>query len=328
MTKQTIYLNSSALKSSGNCFLALSRTLGATNAGIGYRSMDPMMAADWGTGFHRFAARYYSDGNYLEGLKEALKFVSSLPYELDTIHSEDMLKLVILGYVSEYQGENLQVCYDADRALKADEEVKYGKISKEEHEQKLRECSLIEQKFEYPFFEDEDYKIILFGVLDLICQYNTDICIMDHKTTTAKSPETYLEAYRLNPQMRLYKMVLNRMAKQSPNNAFLEDAKVVINGIFLSSKDRYRRSEPFEITEEEVTEFETSLTNYCKNFIYWLKHTPGMRDGLLTDVCNKPVYGRPCMYKDICGAPNRGTASALLDLNFLKRPYNPNIYDS
>lgn len=325
--KQIIYLNNSAISKFGNCNLALSRSVGAATSGMGYRSMEPMLAADWGTCFHKFAARYYSDGNYLAGLKEALAHFQSLPYEPDKLHTEEMLKLCILGYVSEWKGENIQICYNIEEVEKADAALLAGTITQSDHDAILRRSALIEQKFEHPFFEDEHYDVRLFGVMDLICQYNTEICIMDHKTTAAKSPDAYLEGYRLNPQMRLYKMVLNRMARLNPKNAFLADAKIVINGIFLTSAKRYQRSEAFDIKDWEVDETELMLTERVKQFIHWLRHNPTLRDGMITDVCNKPVYGKPCIFKEVCAAPNAATSSTLLDLNFIKKVYDPNIYE-
>ena len=188
--------------------------------------------------------------------------------------------------------------------------------------------ALVELKFEWPFYQDDELEIILAGTIDDICKHKHGTwAIRDYKTTSAGDIDEYLRGYRMSPQLLFYRYVMGRYAWAYPDSIFAELCKrncaCFIEGIFIRGKDKpleVKRSDMFQFTEADLNEFEILLTRKVERLVEMIKHEIPMREGLLNGACDAKFR---CPYFDLCAANDDTVRDHLLRRNFIIKPYDP-----
>lgn len=182
--------------------------------------------------------------------------------------------------------------------------------------------------FSIPFYEDEDYVVLLEGTIDQIGQIvGGCYSIGDHKTTSQYDEEAYLADYEMSSQLRFYLLSLKLMARKEPESVLGKigstNVGAFINGIFLKSKpaeNKYVRSEVFIFRDLE--EYEANLFLKVKQLLYALKHdTWHSREGILTGACEQKFSH--CQFWYVCKAADPKVAEILLKRDFIQKTYDP-----
>lgn len=192
------------------------------------------------------------------------------------------------------------------------------------------ERPLVELKFAWPFYQDDQVEVSLCGTMDDI-SYRTRGChiIRDYKTTSMGNPKEYLRNYLLSPQFLMYRLAVRRYAQAFPDSIWDEinklDTGCRVDGIFLRGKEKdaeFISSDVFFFQQEQLDEFEKLLYKKIHELLVHVKTgKPPLREGMLNGAC-QTLYGK-CMFFDVCHAPDQIAVEHLLHNNFKQEPYNP-----
>ena len=308
MNKLLVKVDASALKDS-SCMLRFYRTVVE-----GWREKLNSNDMEYGSAVHQFIATMKrTDGNFAIAVQETQKRWR-VP--------------MFVKPKKQYMTENhlLRTCMDFWQTWQAKDQfqtlVSNGQV-------------LVEQHFDWPYYEDEEMAIMISGTADDICKHQQGThAIRDYKTTSSFDSVQYLEGYQLSCQLRVYRLVVRWYAKKYPDSVWAEmDKKGVccfIDGIFIRGKDapvEFERSYMFQFKDWELEEFEEllhekvmALRDMIHTKLMFPKHTFA-RDGIITDSCSTK-YG-PCKFAKVCGMPDAESAQMFLTNNFIQKPYDP-----
>lgn len=190
---------------------------------------------------------------------------------------------------------------------------------------------MCEVRFAIPFKAYPHVDIILCGTIDKIVKFKRGAtAIGDYKTTATYKVDTYFEQYKLDPQMMMYRYVLEWFAKHSTGILAEIGSKRIgtfIDGIFLSkTKDtEIRRSPVMFYSDEDMQQFASMLDETCLKIAAWTfpdnKNKWPLKQGMFNGACTH-LYGQ-CKYFGICSAPDSEAAQAVIKNHYIVKPYDP-----
>jgi hypothetical protein len=162
---------------------------------------------------------------------------------------------------------------------------------------------LVEVNFALPF----EGETLLCGTIDLVAEYMGEKVIVDHKTTSSRYFDTYLQGFRLSPQLMTYVIAYQR--------TFGERLGAVINGIFLKSNGAadFHKSEIIHFTDEQLNFHLESMRQQAK-MLSGDSFPPNY------NFCSGK-YGL-CPYFILCSNPPENR-EFLEKAYFVRREYNP-----
>lgn len=202
---------------------------------------------------------------------------------------------------------------------------------------------IVEVKFAIPLLADDRNVIMLAGTIDKIAVKPNEHWpyILDYKTTSSWDTKTYLAAYALDPQLRVYAWALRYMYRYGKANpeyyqeltSALEqqvnfEAGIYggqIYGVFLNSQKqvKFERSKMFLFNDLTLDEFETMVKSVAQELLEVIttKHLT-LRTGIVNGSC-KGKYGKYCEFFNLCNAPDQEAIDYMIQNNFVSTPYNP-----
>jgi len=191
---------------------------------------------------------------------------------------------------------------------------------------------LVEVKFSYPYYCDDQFEVNLCGTIDDIAKHRAGcFALRDYKTTSVTAQEDYLHGYVLNPQLRFYGFYARLMARAYPESIWAEIARcgihACIEGVFINGADKreFKRSEVFPMRDADLDVFGRMLDKRIANLIEDIRESlKGQRilpDGIISNSCTG-IFGG-CKFFNVCSAPDVETGDMLLEKYFVQKPYNP-----
>lgn len=189
---------------------------------------------------------------------------------------------------------------------------------------------IVEAKFSYPYYADNDVEVLLCGTIDDICKHrHGTYAIRDYKTTSSGKKDEYLAGYNLSPQLLFYRLVLGYYARTYPDSLFAklaqQDVACFIDAIFLQGAAKpaeFKRSEVFVFKKAQLDEFETLVQSRILDLVKWVKaNVLPSREGMLNGAC-QTVYG-PCKYFAACIQSDDVGRQHVLNKYFIQQEYNP-----
>jgi hypothetical protein len=189
---------------------------------------------------------------------------------------------------------------------------------------------LVELKFSYPYYADDQVEVLLCGTIDDICKHkHGTYALRDYKTTSVYDKTGYLAGYALSPQLMFYKMIIDYYGRSYPDSLFGElsqkNIACFIDGIFLAGAAKpadFARSEIFVFKPEQMTEFEKLVNTAVMKLVADVKaNLLPTREGMLNGAC-QTVYGK-CKYFTACLQGDETGMQHMLNRHFIKAEYNP-----
>jgi len=189
---------------------------------------------------------------------------------------------------------------------------------------------LVECKFLYPYYADDQVEVALCGTIDDICKHkHGTFAIRDYKTTSSGKKEEYLDGYTLSPQLLFYRMIIDYYARTYPHSIFgqfsRQDIACFIDAIFLqgaSKAPEFKRSEVYVFRREQMAEFEKLVHKKVMELVEYVhQNVLPDRDGMLNGSC-QTVYGQ-CKFFGVCKQTDEIGRNHMLNRHFIQREYNP-----
>ncbi len=311
MEKTLVILDASALSNSA-CMLKLFRTVVQ-----GYTSKLNSNDIEFGTAFHKFRRIFRDKGeNGLAlGIKVAKEHFINTPSHVKSNKqylTPNFLMRICLEYAAKYVKDPFQVIRIKDNTE-----------------------ALLELKFAFPYYVDDDMEILIAGTIDELGKHSNGItCICDAKTTAMWDVKKYFTSYELSCQLRFYKWALLQYIKAYPNSFLAEICKdeigCMIDGIFYKGKDQeviYQRSDVMLYNDDkDMLEMDRLIRRKVNDLIITIINWRGnsifpLREGILIGAC-ETRYDL-CTFSRVCAAVDETTRDVMLDYDFIKKQYNP-----
>lgn len=187
--------------------------------------------------------------------------------------------------------------------------------------------ALTEVRFAIPYRIDTetDSEFILTGTIDALGTMESELCFADRKFTASWNYKEYLDNYVLSPQLKFYRMILDKVSRIYPETfGQFSNLPCFIDGIFISKEGRtFERSpELIRFSQAELYELECQINDYIDSIIENLKSNIWPRN---TTQCEASIFGA-CKFINACkkGALyGKETEEEVLEADFEKREYNP-----
>lgn len=268
-------------------------------AGLCHGDKDYKM--EYGTAFHKAMVSYYTNGSVEAAVQVAVAHLMDPTIFIPDGEWRNPAHLAncVMQYVAHYQKEG-----DLLRPRMTQD----GK-------------PMLERTFAYPFYSTARTDVLLSGTMDFLGHYNGYPVLVDHKTTALTQVESYLDGYRMSPQLMLYKIIHDRL--------FGGDIGCMINGVFLSraNKNTFKRRLFDNFGPTTLARFERHLSDtiidIVTRFEWLLDHPNEPLDALFPcnfTCCNKK-FGM-CEYLPLCSTDEVNLPS-VLQMEFTRRVYNP-----
>lgn len=193
---------------------------------------------------------------------------------------------------------------------------------------------LVELKFSYPYYADDQVEVLLCGTIDDICKHkHGTYALRDYKTTSVYRADDYLAGYNLSPQLLFYKMIVDFYGRTYPDSLFGEYSKrniaCMIDALFLKGASKpaeFKRSEVFVFEPTQVAEFERLVRQRIMNLVDYVKREVlPEREGMVNGAC-QTVYG-PCKYFGACIQRDAVGTELMLKRHYVQVEYNPLAFD-
>lgn len=259
----------------------------------------------YGTAYHKFAASYHSFVDYNISLVQALASYSRP--EIQAQIGKDWRTASHLRETIELYAEKYHPTNDPFQLLK-DSAGAY----------------ITEARFQYPYRRIGDYEIILCGTIDAPCTYYNEYTLCDHKTTAIWDSEAYLKRYKLSPQLKMYKFIVDKIADLYPTTfGMFKGTGAFINGVFIQREKReFRRSEVFHYSNAEMIVFESNLNRFIDYLLFCIQHGEFPKNDTM---CEASPYGL-CKFIEACMAEDVVSELIYLERDFTVREYNPMMH--
>jgi hypothetical protein len=292
--KYTIFLNASAYKITAcprRAFFILLAGL-KEKGGTSYKM-------EFGTAFHKFVRLLYMNADPTVAVKTAID------HYMPSAEFADWRSMEYL----------VQLCKDY---------IEYEKNTKFFTPELIDGMPALEQRFALPFYSSSIADYVLCGTIDMIATHPLyGKVIVDHKTTSVRTKDSYLASYEFSPQLAIYTLIATKLN--------LGVRAAVINGIFMSKGKpaEFLASGDITFTNRQLAELEARL----KKFVLTL-------DGTLTEYLSREadslalaLFPRDftqcegkwgmCPFTPLCRNDSYETVSALARDIFKAEPYNP-----
>lgn len=189
---------------------------------------------------------------------------------------------------------------------------------------------LVEMKFSFPFYQDDDVEVLLEGTIDDLCKHKHGThALRDYKTSSVTDEDAYLSGYALSPQLMFYYLVTSYYSRAYPDSVFAriheKGLSCFIDGIFLhgkSSPPSFKRSEVFSFPSQQMAEFERLVHRQVKALVAAVKENKlPDREGMLNGAC-QTVYGK-CKFFNACRQVDDISTQHVLNRNYIQTPHEP-----
>lgn len=328
MGKLTINLDATALGHSG-CIKDLYYTVigsldeqGQSLGGYKELTTDPSLI--YGVAVHKFIdVMYKTGGVYPTAMKAALQMFDLPKRESakkkwlsDPIHLKTVCYNVWSNYVESESSFSLIELPSKDKPTPASEIT-----------------------FKIKYYEDEQFIVNICGTIDKIGKFSGGCyAIGDWKTSSTWDNVGYFTQYQLSRQLRMYKLALRLMTLAEPDSVIgkIGATKVgcFIDAIFLSTKPndvKFERSEVFQISEQELDEFQLELDKTIQRLIVTIKSGYLAKEGILNGHCIKWQNATEknfvkCIFWDCC-RHGGNVEQVLLQRNFTQKQFDPLNYN-
>lgn len=291
--KKTYYVNSSLLSQSGACLRRVYNTAirGLTTRVAGYKP-------EYGNAYHRGLRKLY-EGASLEKCLTAVEvyYEKNVFCPVGEWYSLDHCKASFLHYYLKEQTKQSLRPFQIE-----------GK-------------SLLEVTFaDETFHETPDYRIVLVGTIDMVGIVERDgqslVAVIDHKTTGSRSPDSFLEGFRLSPQGMLYVSQVRKNFPMLGNPAFM------INGIFLSENKPpvFKQSRLFYFEDYVLERY---IHYIKKDFIVRFENALRTGDWSYNFNACLSKYNSYCIYSKLCLLEKKEDQDAVAEVDFQQKDYNP-----
>lgn len=280
------------------------------NVVSGYREKLNTNDVEFGSAFHEFIkVMKLNGGNYAEAIMAAVeRFNVPMEIKKDKQYlTAQYLQRLCIRYWDEY------VKQDSFETLTGSD----GK-------------ALVEEKFSFPYYADDQVEVALCGTIDDLCKHkHGTVALRDYKTTSVYKADQYLNGYLLSPQLLFYRLVVRLYARTYPTSLLgdLEKRNIAcfIEGVFLRGATQpaeFKRSEVFFFPEQQIVEFEQLLQQRIIRLVEDVKkNIVPIREGMINGAC-QTVYGH-CKFFGACKQPDDIATNHMLSRYFIQRPYNP-----
>lgn len=164
--------------------------------------------------------------------------------------------------------------------------------------------------FELDYGPNADQPYVLCGHLDRVVNFNDDIFIMDHKTTTMTPGDYYWKQYEPHNQMTLYTLAGKVIFNTNVKGVMINAAQLMVDSTRFTRGITYRTQDQLDEWVGDLQYWFSRAAEYAFNN-YW-----PMND----TACDK--YGG-CKFRHICSS-SPGVRDKLLKAEFTRgEPWNP-----
>jgi hypothetical protein len=185
--------------------------------------------------------------------------------------------------------------------------------------------------FKILIYEDSFVRIWLCGTIDGIGKIAGGVyAVRDFKSTQSWSPNEYFSTYEMSCQLRVYLMVIKLMSIIEPNSILGQIGKTkmgaFIDGLFIkpaASDNQYKRSELFQFSDKELSDFRFNLDNLCKRISFHVKEQYYPKEGLINGSC-QGKWGK-CHFWVVCKVEDE-VGNVLLKRDFKQKLFDPLHY--
>jgi len=316
MSKQTYYFDATAARTT-SCGL---KTLLAVV--FGYRAKQNSADIEFGSAFHKFRKIMRETGNMQPAMAAALKHMEDhkncfVKKNKQKLMTKQYLMKVCLDWWEHYNPDSFKVLRVDPDTL----ELGTGDVGKP---------IFLEIKFDLPFYEDDNIKIVLCGTIDEIGKFhNGPYAIADAKTTGSYDAKDFFKDFELSSQLMMYSWVIREYRRRFPDNPLCQikfDIGVFIDGIFLGSEEEgaaFHRSQALFFSDDQLDEYEAIKKKEIFKLINNIKNLPTMppREGMFNGSC-QGKYGR-CDYFNYCASNDPVVKELTLKHQLKQVPYEP-----
>lgn len=299
--RKIIYIDASSLKESG----CLRKFYWSSIKGYSSGKESSDTKIQYGSAIHLGLESWYKGEEVKDCVVRAIKHYEPFTENLSEkdFRTVDHLYRTLTGYFRQYprEGDNIVP------------------LSKEH----------IELKFSIPFWQNDEYVIVLCGTIDMKATYAGMKIIVDHKSTSANNAEFYFSDYDLNIQVMFYSWLDKQISGES---SYLP---VLVNGIFIKKPTikaqekgefdgvTFQRSTVITFSNEQMAQFEYWLNSKISYIIQGLEN--GDTDNYFhysfdLAFCKTP-FG-VCKYFNVCRVPMELQAASI-EANYKIEEYNP-----
>jgi hypothetical protein len=268
---------------------------------------------DYGTGSHKFLAKWHGENNLVSGITEAIRYYANPKIQLQ-IPKTDFRTLSHLQMTCQLY------------ALQYPQSTELLTVVKS----RVDNSPCVEVRFAYPFLKIGYCEFILCGTIDLLGLYGKEPCFVDHKTTATWDKDKFLAEFITSPQLKIYRLILDKVAQSSQSNfKVFAGAPALVNGIFISKDGtQFKRSNLIDYPQEDLEEIEYQLTKFCEGIETRVsgriaKHAWDHN----TTMCQASPFG-PCQFWRSCSQPDEDSRDEILKRDFQPREggYDPSTH--
>ena len=275
---------------------------------MGYRA--PILPVDivYGNAFHKFIEHMLkTQGNFAVAIKsarEAFDVPMTVPKKKQWMN-ENHLMSTCIDYWNQYaKRDEFEVLHWNDKPM-------------------------VEVKFVFPYYSDDEVDILLCGTLDRIGKFRSGCYANpDFKVSGTYDPKAYFEAYRLSPQFCCYRLAIKAYAQKFPGSIWeVLDRNELASFIDLininSSKEtEFLRSPMMFFRDREMSHFLATLEAFVKDFVPFIKTgVVPHKEGIFNGACQERYF--PCPFFNACACPDDISEAHVLKNNFIIKQYNP-----
>lgn len=322
-TKQTIMIDASSLKHI-SCFRKFYWMVvkGYKNKEFSGSRFEYAMA--YGSAIHKFLENYYGCKPIKDCVDAATEFYKpysdSVPFNNKEFrYNTNLIKTC--GYYSEKFKREKNELSTYDISIPSDD---FQPLLNTKDEK------TIEYKFCITIYENDKYRLVLTGTVDLVCSYrNIELLLVDHKSTATNvdKADDYFSDYCLDIQTMLY----SKVYKEQLGLDYYPP--ILINGIFIKKPTikaekegifdgvEIIRSPPISYSAEQMEQFNFWLEREI-SYIKLQLDTDFIGSENNFNLTQCKLAGQRCQYFDVCKLPLKFHASKL-ESSFDIKQYNP-----
>lgn len=318
-SKQTIMIDASSLKHI-SCFRKFYRMVVK-----GYKAKDVYRGdykMAYGSAIHKFLEGYYACKPIKDCVQLAIDYYKPFNDTVKYSAREFRFNNNLIKTCEAYQKAFPRISFD-------DNTIKISDNDFQPHSD-IKDKQTIEYKFAITIYENEKYRLVLTGTVDLVCSYaGIEILLVDHKSTatSAEYSDDFFSAYALDIQTMLYSKVYKEALKLDYY------PMILINGIFVSKPTdkaaknnifdgvEFKRSSPISYSNGQMEQFNMWFNEKIAEIkLYMENNFEDVENIFNLSFCKHGTYN--CQFFDVCKLPIKFHQAAL-DNNFITKTYNP-----
>lgn len=323
--KQTIMIDASSLKHI-SCFRKFYWMVVKGYKNKVFSDREYPMA--YGSAIHKFLENYYGCRPLIDCINVAKDFYkpysNNIPFNNKEFRYTENLLKTCEAYSEKYRRIKDTTSTDAD----AEEII----IHNDDFQPlfNIKGEKTIEYKFSVLLYENEKYRLVLTGTVDLPCSYRSiELLLVDHKSTgtNVDKAQEFFDDYALDIQTMLYSKVYKEQLRLDYY------PPVLINGIFIKKPTQKAekegifdgveiiRSPPISYSEEQMEQFNQWYNERIAEIKLYLVNNFEEVERIF-NLTQCKLAGQRCQYFDVCKLPLKFHTSKL-ESSFEVKQYNP-----